>query len=756
PEEDLAAPSPVPTLSRPEDTGTGTPRDTAVVSGTSTVANTQATSKTDPDETDPGETEPGETEPDEDDAVTLVDTLSESGDTLVGADDDTKPGTGPTKAPKDTAPLRSREDIARWIDSLGSTADDAGAAFPQKPRPLGTVAAEDITVAMATTTTTTDGEIGTPYTAGPLNAPDAARADVPPTGLARANTLGEDGTETLTDSRRVRPPSTRRPAPPGPPPGFPLPPVPGGLFQSAGGVRDESFALLDADTSPMQSGRGPGRAYPRGGSSVDELVSGMHGLSMGAGQRVEPIIRFLTTTGQVNGPVSGLDFRVAGWERPGAVLSPNPDGFVLFTGPVVPGALPYQLAAAPVTAPWAGRRPPFFLVADLTPRGIPIVTPQGRQYLSPHQFADHLTKDQLLSSTDPDIPIVLVIPDGGAHGLELPRIIAARTGKGVWSSDLPVTLRPGADGASQWIVQHRRSSNSRLGQWLYSGPSDTATQIAATSRDVSVYSTTRNMSGPPLSDLALASYTVVDSRGQIVGRASHTDRDLAHGEGESRITAMSHWKTAVYWTVTTQSNGRFVPVGAVRTLPWKSVGSTDNPYFFGAYGIPGSVSLVDKNQTEHSVSGTTLGGIIRRRSSFSGKSSVVLAVCHAGATLAHPSGGTAASLAQEVADVLQVAVHAPTGTMATNLAFARDGTWVTVHPRNTATALPPGPPPGMPLPPVPGVRRPARPGPPPGVPLPPAPPGPPPGFPPPPPPGGPFQSAGEMGNESFGPFQDGL
>ncbi|MGW2299413.1 hypothetical protein ACWCO7_34180, partial [Streptomyces violaceorubidus] len=545
-------------------------------------------------------------------------------------------------------------------------------------------------------------------------------------------------------------PGARRPGPLGPPPGFPPPPPPGGPFQSAGETRDESLALPDAETSPMQSGRGPGRSHPRGGSSVDALVSGMHGLGMGAGQREVPLTRLLTTTGQANGPVSGLDFRMTGRERPGAVLTPNPDGFVLFTGPVVPGALPYQLAAQPVTAPWAGRRRPFFLVADLTPQGIPVNTPQGRQYLSPHQFADHLAGDQFLSTTDPNAPIVLVIPDGGAHGLELPRIIAARTGKGVWSSDLPVTLRPGADGASQWIVQHRTGSGSRPGQWLYSGPSDTATRIAATSRDVPVYSNRRNMAALPLSDLRLASYTVVDSRGRTTGRASHTERDV-----EARISAMSRWASAVYWLVATGSDGHLVSASEDRILPWRVAGSTENPYFFGAHGDPGTVTLVDKDQAEHSVSGTTLGGIIRRRPSFSGKSSVVLTVCHAGANPAHPSGGTAASVAQEVADTLQVAVHAPTGLVAADLTYVQDGDWITVHPRNTASALPPGPhsgtrrpappgpPPGFPPPPVPGARRPA-------------PPGPPPGFPPPPPPGGPFQSAGEMGNESFGPFQDGL
>ncbi|MEU6292566.1 hypothetical protein [Streptomyces sp. NPDC046988] len=507
--------------------------------------------------------------------------------------------------------------------------------------------------------------------------------------------------------------------------------------------------LPDVPLPPVQSGRGAGRAYPRGGPSVDALVSGMRGLGMGAGQREQPFTRFLTTTGQTNGPVSGLDFRAAGRERPGAMLNPNTDGFVVFTGPVVPGAIPYELAAAPITAPWAGRHRPFFVVADLTPQGIPVVTPGGNQYLSPHQFADHLAEDRFLSTTGRDTPLVLVIPDGGAHGLELPRIIAARTGKGVWSSDLPVTLRPGADRASQWIVQHRAGSDSRSGRWLYSGPSDTATQIAATSRDVSVYSTTRNMSGPPLSDLALASYTVIDSRGQTIGRASHTEQDLTDGGRDPRTAAMSRWENAVYWHVTTLSGGRLVPVHANSILPWKAPGSTENPYFFAAHGIPGSVFLVDKNQTEHSVSGTTLGGIIRRRPSFSGKSSVVLTVCQAGANPAHPSGGTAASVAQEVADVLQVAVHAPTGFVTTGLASVRDGEWVTVHPGNTASALPPGPPPGTPRHPAPGARRPAPPGPPPSMPLPPAPPGPPPGFPPPPAPGGPFQSADEVGDESL-------
>ncbi|MGW0812776.1 WXG100-like domain-containing protein [Streptomyces viridiviolaceus] len=152
--EDVAAPVPMPTVSRPDDTqaGAGDKGATPAVVGGTLAA---------PHEPDPGGTDPEATDTaditdttDTDDAITVVDGMSDSGDTLVGTEGGTTPGDGAKKAPKDPMPPRSREEIARWIDGLGTTAgaahDPDAAPAVGKPHPLGAVTAEEVTVAMFT------------------------------------------------------------------------------------------------------------------------------------------------------------------------------------------------------------------------------------------------------------------------------------------------------------------------------------------------------------------------------------------------------------------------------------------------------------------------------------------------------------------------------------------------------------------------------------------------------------------------------
>ncbi|MEU7023523.1 hypothetical protein ABZ990_23085 [Streptomyces sp. NPDC046203] len=129
-EDDLAAPVPMATLSA-TDTAPSAVLDTGTAD---TVLATESDFSADPGHDAPL-----------DDTDTVVDSASDSGDTLVASAADLKPTAGPKK-PAGPDPDRSewtREKVRSWIDSL--TAPAGG-----KPHPLGTVAAQDLTVRMMT------------------------------------------------------------------------------------------------------------------------------------------------------------------------------------------------------------------------------------------------------------------------------------------------------------------------------------------------------------------------------------------------------------------------------------------------------------------------------------------------------------------------------------------------------------------------------------------------------------------------------
>lgn len=152
--------------------------------------------------------------------------------------------------------------------------------------------------------------------------------------------------------------------------------------------------------------------------------------------------------------ITGVDYRHHGDGRLIAPIGPPiTEEFVLSHAPRLPHEVPQGTPGRP--SPW-GTTMPILVAAGSSAFGVAVTSRGGPRELSFTKFAEHVRSVIEHHSFPADAPVVLVMPYAAAGRLELPRILAAVTGRNVWAGDGPMALLHQGDrqAPTTWIVRH--------------------------------------------------------------------------------------------------------------------------------------------------------------------------------------------------------------------------------------------------------------------------------------------------------------
>ncbi|MFJ4153109.1 lonely Cys domain-containing protein [Streptomyces galbus] len=124
-------------------------------------------------------------------------------------------------------------------------------------------------------------------------------------------------------------------------------------------------------------------------------------------------------------------------------------------------------------APWEspGGPAPFVVVAEGGHDHVWVPGPGGSPVrLSVAEFVELLAQNPQLAGLPADVPVVLVVPDAGGQGLDLPRALADRLGRTVWSASGEARLWPGGTRDEGTIALLDRHPDLPVGRWIPSFP----------------------------------------------------------------------------------------------------------------------------------------------------------------------------------------------------------------------------------------------------------------------------------------------
>ncbi|MFI5635554.1 lonely Cys domain-containing protein, partial [Streptomyces sp. NPDC051664] len=321
-----------------------------------------------------------------------------------------------------------------------------------------------------------------------------------------------------------------------------------------------------------------------------------------------------------------------------------------------------------VPAPWAGNQAPhpFVVLADAWPGGAVLRPAQGKElHLTHEEFAQLLAEDGVLAQLPPDTAVVLAGSGTGAGGLTLPRMVAAATKRQVWSYSGSLSLMPDFDTRHVRLAPGLSVDRTAVvaGRWILSLPSLSddlrpATEYGAIEGRVAV-------NGPlyTVPDSEVATQSIVDPTGLVIGRGSFTDfhwtiRDPSY-------PALGRLNTFMRQKYDAQRiDGGERVAGSEQPVPWLY---GPQPYFFAAHGDNTYMTLRLRDDNRFLASGRQVGALIRRRPSVQGlhpDAPIVLLSCSTAARLADGIPGSIANTAQEVADSTRRTVFAPTTPVA--------------------------------------------------------------------------------------------
>ncbi|MFB7293856.1 hypothetical protein [Actinacidiphila glaucinigra] len=350
-----------------------------------------------------------------------------------------------------------------------------------------------------------------------------------------------------------------------------------------------------------------------------------------------------------------------------------------------------------VPAPWWTSNPlaspPYFLAASRTYRSLYVHTDTGKTMMMPYELADFLAADPKVARLASGVPIVLLIEHGGSGGLETPRLVAARTGRPVWSfsGSLRLITDPQSKRSVMGTVVPADESRP-LGQWILSSPGDlgahTPVERATVRPEAGMVKT---FNGELLMDESFFSQTLTDSQGRALGRAFLTNPDLAMRErGLTRLGELTTYSQA-----DVDEHRRINPrSGTERPLPWVVDSGHARPYFLVAHGFENSVNLPrhpDREQLTRIDAGQ-LGAMLNRRPSLRQRPAdapIVLVSCLTGGAHYAPEW----QMAQRLADTTGRTVYAPSDvvSVALNIRTGQAGTegaWRTFHPSTAEPCTP--------------------------------------------------------------------
>ncbi|WP_346767429.1 lonely Cys domain-containing protein, partial [Streptomyces sp. C1-2] len=136
----------------------------------------------------------------------------------------------------------------------------------------------------------------------------------------------------------------------------------------------------------------------------------------------------------------------------------------------------------PRPAPWrpaAGRPRPFVVAAGGSPHSVTVVTSDGARTSVPADvFIELLAMDPTLSGLPQDVPVLLLVPYAGGRQLDLPRALADRLGRNVWSTS-GYPAQDGLSDSTTRIFLFERPGTPR-GDWILSTPGEVLSETETT------------------------------------------------------------------------------------------------------------------------------------------------------------------------------------------------------------------------------------------------------------------------------------
>ncbi|MGW4103396.1 lonely Cys domain-containing protein [Streptomyces sp. NPDC004976] len=285
-----------------------------------------------------------------------------------------------------------------------------------------------------------------------------------------------------------------------------------------------------------------------------------------------------------------------------------------------------------VTAPWktpAGPDPYVIrAIGDETGVLLPDPDNVGR-YTPLDVFAELLALDPTLSALSPDIPVVLVVDNAGGRGLDLPRRVADRIGRNVWSANGELSVGP-LGPSPQPIVSLVEKEDQPRPDWILSTPGQVLDPA--------------EHENAPAWESRMLTYTIVSDDGRSAGRGMFDPSEAR----KLTIAMRAALQMKEVYHIDARTGKWFKDQ---RELPFAG-----KPfYIFGAHGIPGSTVLPTDNDQNHFTQRQT-GGVLKRRPSLSQlpeDHSILLLSCWSAA----PPG-----VVRVWADRKVVSVHDPLGT----------------------------------------------------------------------------------------------
>jgi hypothetical protein len=443
-------------------------------------------------------------------------------------------------------------------------------------------------------------------------------------------------------------------------------------------ARSDGGATFGDDSALLSSEARTGQGGPEVGAAEPEPVSS---------ERSVPVPEAVPIVSNTHGGI-GLDFRRSGVRDMGVTAAPEV-WTTYVQGPIGPeGTRTFLPERPPWFSPVVSTQMPYLVMADTAYGGVLVRTAAGNAAMSPAEFVDHLASFPQVWGLPADVPVVLLASRGGAGGLELPRLVAARTGRTVWSYSGVLRLMPSPDGTATWISAVGGGEGVSAGRWLRSLPDDLGA-VSAEDR--------ARVEPPPaaqlttLDDRSIAGsevihQTIQDEQHRPLGRASLAPRTWAQAWFGERARQLG---VRDYFAVSDDVNGeKVLRPGSLKRLPWRRDLPGATPYFFMSHGSMGQM-ILHTTGGDLEVDGTNLGRFLKRRPSLSGRSSqdpIVLAVCSVGAEVEQPGP----SAAQLVADETGRVVYAPTAPVVTALHLmpsnpGDDAEWLTFRPRRPDT-----------------------------------------------------------------------
>uniref|UniRef100_UPI000A6B5513 lonely Cys domain-containing protein n=1 Tax=Streptomyces prasinus TaxID=67345 RepID=UPI000A6B5513 len=246
------------------------------------------------------------------------------------------------------------------------------------------------------------------------------------------------------------------------------------------------------------------------------------------------------------------------------------------------------------TAPWhrPGEPEPYVVMTEGDHRRVVVRGFDGAPRQVPIDvFAELLALDPALSGLPPDVPVVLLVPDAGARGLDLPRRAADRTGREVWSANGTVKVSPQQDPALPHVVSLQFGEGLPRAHWIRSTPGQVL--------DPAEYG------NAPVWEREVRSHSVVTDRGTTIGRGVFEDSEAPRRIEALRLATESTelWH---YDPVTGESAKDDAPV----PFAGKPV------YVFSAHGRPGATRVPTMTDPRHHTRQRETGGMLKRRPSL--------------------------------------------------------------------------------------------------------------------------------------------